>query len=914
MSQIKAQGSVMVIGGGIAGIQAALSLSAAGYGVYLVERSAQLGGMIPSLHRIYPLCACCKLDPRVAACGQDPNIKVMLNSHVADITGEKGNFKATVQTDGAAESVTIGAVVLAAGIETFEPTKFDTYAYGRLPNVVTSVEFEALQKPLGAEQGVLKRPSDGKTPAKVAWLQCVGSREINQCDAPYCSSVCCMHALKEAVNTKELKEDIETSIFFMDMRTHGKGFEDYLNTAVGRGVRLVRSRVHTIEPMADNDDLVIGYADEAGEMHSEVYDMVVLSVGLRPSAEAVGLARKIGLEIKPDSYLRTEPFQPVATNLPGIYVCGGVSGPHDIGQAIEQAAASVAEIASFLQPKAFSAPRTYPKPTSVEQDEPRVLVAYQICSGMDPAIGKNLADYAVKIPGVVEVFKTGTDIATEVAGKLADLKANRVVFASCTPIIHKNVLEEALKRAGLNPYLYETVDLRALDPQTSLDQLKDRIRMGVARATFISPPSISEIPVVKSALVVGGGVSGMESALAIAKSGYSVTLVEKQNELGGHGRHVRSTWQGDDAQAYLAKLMGSIKEEKLIKVMTGATVKENKGVAGSFLTTVVQNGTQVEIAHGVTILASGGQVLKPAEYLYGKHKKVFNWQDLSQAMIANPAAFESANAAVFIQCVGSREPQMPHCSNLCCTFAVRTAVDLKTKNPDMDIYILYREMRTFGEREELYSEARKKGIIFIRYELDNKPSVEALDGQDRLKVTVFDHVLRRPVILHADFVSLQSAIVGAENPQLADIFKISLDSNGFFAPSAQKMKPLDATSEGIYLAGLAQYPKDTGQSIAQAKGAAARALEILSRDYVQVGGMVAEVRPEKCAVCCTCVRTCPFHVPFIDPQRGAAYINPGLCQGCGMCVAECPAKAIVMAGCSDQMLTRAPSILLGRQS
>jgi heterodisulfide reductase subunit A len=334
-------------------------------------------------------------------------------------------------------------------------------------------------------------------------------------------------------------------------------------------------------------------------------------------------------------------------------------------------------------------------------------------------------------------------------------------------------------------------------------------------------------------------------------------------------------------------------------------------VPGSFTSTLQQNGKQVEVVHGVTVVATGGQTITPKEYLFGQHKRVYNWQDLSQQMIDNPAAFESAKGAVFIQCVGSREPQLPHCSNLCCTFAVRTAVDLKSKNPDMDIYILYREMRTFGEREELYSEARKKGIVFIRYDLDKKPVVEANGDQGQLKVTVFDHVLRRPVVLEPDFVSLQSAIVASADG-VADVFKISLDANGFFAPSPQKLKPLDASSEGIYLAGLAQYPKDTGQSIAQAKGAAARALEILARDSVQVGGMVAEVLEEKCAVCCTCVRTCPFEVPFVDPQRGAAYINPGLCQGCGMCVAECPGKAIVMASCSDQMLTQAPAILLGR--
>jgi heterodisulfide reductase subunit A len=343
--------------------------------------------------------------------------------------------------------------------------------------------------------------------------------------------------------------------------------------------------------------------------------------------------------------------------------------------------------------------------------------------------------------------------------------------------------------------------------------------------------------------------------------------------------------------------------------MTEATVKENKGFAGKFVSIVEKKGEEKSISHGVSILAPGGNPIEPREYLYGKNKNVYLWSELSEKLLKDPTSIEDAKAGVFIQCVGSREPDVPHCSNFCCSFTVRTAVDLKIKNPGMNIYVLYREMRTYGERENLYKEARDKGVIFIRYDLENKPVVESLDSEDKLKVTVYDPILERPVGLTADFVSLQSAIVGNSNKELADIFRVNLDRNGFFAESPEKMKPVDASSKGVYLAGLGLYPKDTGDSITQAKAAAARALEILSQDKVQIGGMVAEVNPEKCAVCCTCVRTCPFSVPFIDHETGAAYIDPGLCQGCGMCVAECPGKAIVMGTCSDQMLIEAPAVL-----
>jgi heterodisulfide reductase subunit A len=910
MGQDKPKGSVVIIGGGISGIQAALSLAGAGYGVHLLERMPSLGGMIPNLHRIYPLCSCCKLDPRISACEQDPNINIMLNTSVLDISGTTGNFSISLKTGDETKSLKCGAVVLAAGIEAFDPAVFDTYAYGNFPNVITSVEYEQRQKPLGPEQGVIKRPSDGKTPEKIAWLQCVGSRNINKYDAPYCSSVCCMYALKEAVNTKDLDENIDTTIFYMDMRTHGKGFEDYLNAAIERDVNLIRSRVHTVDPVPGSDDLLIAYADENEQMHKEKFDMVVLSVGLKPSGEAVDLAKKIGVKLNENQFISNESFMPVSTNMNGIFVCGGLNGPFDICESITQAAAVVSEIASILEPEPFAQPMAYPRPKKAGIKDPRILVAYHLCPGMSPELGTDLENHAREIPGVTAITRVEDDILTPITEKIKETNTNRLVFASCTPTANKNILEEALRLAGLNPYLSETVDLRAMDSQTATVQLKDRLRMAVARAALITPPPVKEIPVVKRALVVGGGVAGLESALSISREGYPVTLIEKEKVLGGHARHVRATWQGNDVQKYLKDLISSVRNDKNIKVMTETTVKHNKGFAGRFVTTVEKKGKERDILHGITVLATGANPVTPEEYQYGRNKNVYLWSELSEKMIKKPAAIQAADSAVFIQCVGSREPACPHCSNFCCSFAVRTAVDLKNKKPDMKIFVLYREMRTYGERENLYSEARDKGIIFIRYDLDNKPEVKMKNDRSRLSVTVYDPILERPVALKADFVSLQTAIVGNNNRELADIFRVNLDNDGFLSESPEKLKPVHASTKGIYMAGLAVYPKDTTDSITQAKAASASALEILSKDTVRVGGQVAEVMPEKCALCCTCVRTCPFNVPFIDHEVGAAFIDPGLCQGCGMCVAECPGKAIVMSTCSDQMLTEAPSVLL----
>ncbi len=911
MGQNQPEGYVMVIGAGTAGIQTALSLADAGYGVYLVERSAAMGGMIPDLHRTYPLCSCCKVSPRVIACEQNPNIDVLLDTCVDDIEGEIGKFQISITTGGTQREIQAGAVIFAAGIETFQPTELDFLGYGTLPNVVTSIEFEQSQKPLGPNGGVLKRPSDGKTPEKIAWLQCVGSRDVNKGDASYCSSVCCMHALKEAVNVKAFSEDIDATIFYIDMRTHGKGYEAYLNAALEKGVNLVRSKVHTFTPAPEGDDgVLMYYADEKGQMQKAAFDMVVLSVGLRPSAQAVGQARKAGIEITDDNYVGTTPFQPVSTSVPGIFVCGGVCGPYDIETSLTQADAAVAEVAGCLAPAAFQSAPAVPADPPRAVSGPGILLAYQLCAGMNPDIGSQIEACAGGLSGITEVCKIEGDILGGLCEKLAATDAGRLVFASCTALMYKETIESALKLSGRNPFMYELVDLKLLGNDSAAVALNDRVRAGVMRATHLTPPALSEIPVTKRALVVGGGVAGMESALALSREGYPVTLVEKENILGGHARYVQMTWQGQAVSPYLNALVDAVEKDGQITVMTGTTVTENRGYAGHFITTVKNGGKEETIQHGVSILACGGADRQVDEYLHGQNDRVFSWSELERRLVDDPASIEKAASAVFIQCVGSREADCPYCSNLCCTFTVRTAVDLKTKNPDMQIFVIYREMRTFGQREDLYLEARQKGVVFIRYDVDNKPVVEAAPDADGLVVTVFDPVLDQTVTLDADFVSLQTAIRPTENAALADIFHVDLDTDGFFAPSPEKMKPVDTTASGVFMAGLAAYPKDMEDSIVQARAAAARSLAILKQDTVQIGGQVAEVMPEKCAVCCTCVRTCPFQVPFIDHEKGAAYIDPALCQGCGMCVAECPGKAIVMPSCSDDMLTQIPAVLL----
>lgn len=909
------RGNVLVVGGGVAGMNAALDLVAQGYHVDLVEKHAELGGTVSKLHRLYPLCSCCKAANRETACLQHPQITVWTETQVVDAAGRAGDFTVTLQGPAGSEQVKAGAIILALGVETFDPTAYDTYAYAQFQNVVTSIELEWLQKPTGPFQGVVKRPSDGEIPKRVAWLQCVGSREINKCDAPYCSSVCCMYALKEAVQMKDMNPETATYIFFMDMRTHGKGYEQYYNAAQEKGVRLVRSRIHSIEKAPGAEDLVLAYVDENGQKCEEVFDLVVLSVGLRPSAELESLAKRLGIHLTADRYVATNEFKPMETNVAGILVCGGAAGPRDVHQSVVEAAAAAAKAAALLK-KAVPVAATA-EYRDVSGEKPAIGVVLSLCPtkapGFDSLVGE-LQKFAESLPNVAFAQRLDlTDAASfmKLAGLLKEKAANRLIYASCSPIMHQELVEWAMAQAGLNPTLYDFLDLRTLSANpTELDRLKDLLRTSTVRAALLEPLKLTEIPVERSALVVGGGLAGMQAALALAEQDVPVTLVEKNDRLGGHAHKVKSTWTGASVQAYLKDLISRVESTPNIRVLTGAQVLDAKGFAGHYTSKIQSNGETIEVHHGAVILATGGHPLIPTEYAYGEHPEIYRWSDFAKKLIDDPNAFADAACGVFIQCVGSREPERPYCSRLCCTFAVRAAVDLKTRHPGMDVYVLYREVRTFGERESLYKEAREKGVLFVRFDLDRKPSVQVTNGG--LQVTVLDPILGRELILKPDFISLQTAILPEAPDSLAKIYKVTVNEDGFFKESPAKMRPVDGETEGVYFAGLALGPKPVEEALAEGWAAAGRAMRVLNRTSVLVGGAVAEVNPDKCAVCLTCVRTCPFNIPFIDSSQGAAYIDPGLCQGCGMCVSECPAKAISFRRLSDDQIAAVAGSLFGK--
>ncbi len=996
-AKTNAIGSVMVVGAGVAGIQASLDMANAGYFVHLVDKSPSVGGLMPQLDKTFPTndCAMCIVSPFLVEVGRHLNINIISNSELESLDGEAGAFKATVRNDpryidaekctacgqcrdacpvtainefdcgldlrkatyikypqavplayqidrsvcigcGLCEKIClaeaisygdtprrstldVGAVILAMGNEVFNPSLFDAYNYAGHPNIVTSLEFERILSASGPYKGHLTRPYDRQIPEKIAWLQCIGSRNINKVDNSYCSSVCCMYAIKQTIIAKEHSEiPLDTAIFFMDMRTHGKDFDKYYTRAKEEsGVRFVRSRIHTVEPV-DDGSLKLRYDQESGKITEEIFDMIVLSTGLTPFRDARVLAERIGVSLNRHGYAETRDFTPISTSRKGVYVCGAFQGPKDIPQSVMEASAAAAEATRNLSESRWSLTRTkeLPPEKDFSSEPPRIGVFVCNCGINIGGIADVPAvrEYARTLPNVVHVednlFTCSQDTQENIKQVIIEKDINRVVVASCSPRTHEPLFQETIRETGLNKYLFEMANIRDQntwvhmhDPVRATEKAKDLVRMAVAKAAWVEPLQQVTLNVKQAVLVVGGGVAGMEAALGVARQGYPAYLVERSGQLGGVARQLRDTWQGEAVAPYLNNLIKEVENHERITVFCESEVTHMTGTIGNFITTVTStNGAKKTeiIEHGAGILATGGREYKPAEYLYGKHPAVMTHLDLDGAFNENADVIENAASVAFIQCVGSRTPERPYCSRVCCTHSLKSALALKKRNPDILAFILYRDIRSYGFREDIYQEAREKGVIFIRYDVENPPVLET-DGQNALSLKVTDHILQRPLELNPDLVVLASAILPNENKALFETFKVPTNAEGFLVEAHAKLRPVDFGSEGLFLAGLAHYPKSLDESIAQARAAVSRAMNIISKEGILVGGVVASVNPDRCAACLTCVRTCPYGVPEIG-EEGYVVIAPAECHGCGVCVSECPGKAISLQHFTDEQI------------
>jgi heterodisulfide reductase subunit A-like polyferredoxin len=825
--------------------------------------------------------------------------------------------RAVVHEDQAKQrDIQVGAMIVAPGFQPFNPADFDTYAYSQYPNVVTSMEFERMLSASGPTMGHLVRPSDHKEPQRIAWLQCVGSRDIHHCDHAYCSGVCCMYAIKEAVIAKEhAGGKIDASIFFMDMRTHGKDFERYYNRAKNEhGVNFVRSRVHSVEPVAGSDDLEIHYVTEDGHIQGETFDLVVLSVGLETSPAAQDLASRLDLKLNDQLFCEHTSFAPVSSSRPGIFVCGAFQGPKDIPQAVVEASAAAAAAGGLLGAArgTLTRERETPPQLSIAGQAPRVGVFVCHCginiSGVVdvPAV----SEYAKSLPYVEFVtnnlYTCSQDTQVTIKEVIQKHNLNRIVVAACTPRTHESLFQETLADIGLNKYLFEMANIRNQDswvhsgePEKATEKAKDLVRMAVAKVVLLEPLQEPELSVTQKALVIGGGVAGMVTAKSLADQGYPVALVETSSQLGGQARSLYHTWQGEDIQSYLADLVDSVQKHAQITVHLSSRVSDVDGFVGNFKSTITKDGASEVYEHGVAILATGGEELQPQEYLYGKDARIVTHQELDRRFMASDPSLKKVETAVFIQCVGSREPERPYCSRVCCTHSVHSALELKKLNPDADVYVLYRDLRSYGERELIYKQARAAGVLFIRFALENKPQVELVNGQ--LQLTVIDHVLQRPIRLQPDLITLASAILPGRDEELAQFFKVPVNDDGFYIEAHAKLRPVEFATDGVFFCGLAHYPKPIDESIAQAQAAASRAATLLARDTIHFSGTVAMTEQVLCSACGVCVSICPYSAPRFN-DKGKAEINPALCKGCGLCVASCRSGAIRLKGFDDAQI------------
>ena len=810
----------------------------------------------------------------------------------------------------------VGSIILAPGFKSFDPKLYDTYSYVRLPNVVTSLEFERILSATGPFMGHLLRPSDRKEPEKIAWLQCVGSRDINRCDNGYCSSVCCMYAIKQAIIAREhSKRPLDCAIFFMDMRTHGKDFDRYYENARSQGIRFIRSRIHSIEPYSKDNGLLLSYIEEDGTFRQESFDMVVLSVGLEIDKRVVELSKRLGIELNRYNFVRTDIFSPVCTSVPGIYACGAFTGPKDIPQSVMEASAAACAASAGLSTVRNTKTRELkiPEEKDVSGEEPRIGVFVCNCGINIGGVVRvpEVVEYAKTLPHVVYVeenlFTCSQDTQEKISEVIKEKGLNRVVVAACTPRTHEALFQETLTNAGLNKYLFEMANIRnqcswvhSDDPDAATQKAKDLVKMAVAKAALLTPLKETELKVTQSALVIGGGIAGMCAALSFAKQGYDVHLVERSNRLGGNALKLHKSFNGQEIRPFVEDLIKELEDNSKVRIHLNSKLIKVEGFVGNFRTDILQGDKREIIEHGVTLIATGAREYKGEEYLYGKHKDVITQLEMDELIRTNDSRLMEARNIVFIQCVGSRDENNPYCSKVCCSHSIRNALDLKEINPDLNIYILYRDIRTYGIREDLYREARRKGVLFFRYDLDEKPKVES----DSNGITVYfkDRVLQREIRLRTDILCLATAIVPNDNREIVQMFKVSMDLDGWLLEAHQKLRPVEFATDGVFLCGMAHYPKPIEESIAQAQAAVSRAITVLSKENILVGGVVSEIDPELCSGCLGCLNVCPFKAIDFDEERNVAVVNKALCKGCGACAATCPSQAPRLMGFNNPQI------------
>jgi heterodisulfide reductase subunit A len=998
----KMVGAVLVVGGGPAGMQAALDLADSGFKVYILETRPSIGGTMAQLDKTFPTndCSMCILSPKLVATGRHENISVITHAELKSVEGEAGDFKVKLARHSRyideskctgcgvcaehcpiegtnsfdrdlapskaiyvpfpqavplvytidrglcvgcgvcekfceakaikydmepdiEETLEVGAIILCPGYDVYDASRKVAYGHTVYPNVLTNIEFERMLSASGPTEGHVMRPSDGDVPGKIAFIQCVGSRDAQTANT-YCSSYCCMAALKQAVIGQEHVPGLQTSIFFMDTRAFGKEFEEYLSRAENEyGVKVHRAnRISKVYEDSATSNLILAYI-EGPDVKEEVFDMVVLSAGAVPPESARAVAKTMGVELNRFGFCDTDDLSPVETSVRGIYVCGAFSGPKDIPDSVASASGAAGKVAALLAEERgkLVTKKEYPAEKEVSGKEPRIGVFVCHCGINIGAVVNvpELVEYASTLPKVVyaerNLYTCSQDTQKRIREVIEKNDLNRVVVASCTPRTHEPLFQNTVREAGLNKYLFEMANIRdqcswvhRTDPKRATDKAKDLLKMAVAKAATLEPLPQPKIPVTPGALVIGGGLSGMVAALEIAKAGFEVHLVEQEKELGGHLRRIHQTLSGVDPQKTLKELKAEIVERENIKLHTEDTVAEVKGYIGNFETTLTSGE---KIKHGAVVVATGALEYEPTEYLYGKNPRVIRQTDLGEMLAKGKF---KAKTVLIIQCVGSRTEESPNCSRICCSTAMANALRIAKEHPETSVYVLFRDIRTYGFAEEHYNEAARLGVKFLRYDPSAPPRVTEEGG--KLVVEIDEQFIEETITIRPDYLVLNAAVrPNPGNRELAKLLKVPVTKEGFFLEAHMKLRPVDFATDGIFLCGLAHSPRLIDESISQALAAAARVSTVLSKPFIEAEGVVSVVDEDKCIGCGRCEDICEYGAPSVgevSPGVFKSRINEALCKGCGSCAVECCTRAIrPMHFRSDQIITMIEAMLAG---
>lgn len=812
------------------------------------------------------------------------------------------------------ETIEIGAVIAAPGFELFDARLRGEYGLGRYENVVTSIQFERILSASGPYFGHVQRLSDGREPKKVAFIQCVGSRDTS-CGNSWCSSVCCMYATKEAIIGKEHAHGLEPTIFYMDIRAYGKDFDRFVNRAKNEyGIRYVRAIPSTIKELQQTKNLLMTYMLDDGRLVEEEFDMVVLSVGLMPPEDAGELAAGLGMERNEYGFCKTAADNAVQTTRPGVFVCGAFGGPKDIPETVMEASGAAACVGELLAGSrgSLTTAEELPMESDLRGVGPRTGVFVCHC-GINiggvvdvPAVVEYVKDLPTVVYATDNLFTCSQDSAVKMAEVIKEHNLTRVVVASCSPRTHEGLFQENCEKAGLNRYLFEMANIRdhnswvhMHEPERATIKAKDLVRMAVAKAGLLKPLKPGQLTVNHNALIIGGGLAGIMAALSLAEQGFPAYLVEKEAELGGNYRYLYYTLEGMDAKSHLAELLTRVHNNPLIKIVTGADIRKIEGFIGNYKTTVATADGELQFEHGVVIVATGAYELETSEYLRGQSDKVITQRELEERLANKDDSLAGVREVVMIQCVGSREPERPYCSRYCCSEAIKNAIKLKETDPSREVTIIYRDIRTFGLKEDYYKKAREAGVHFIRYDEDRKP--EAVKEGQGIVISLFDPVLNEPLQLKSDLLVLSVATApNPQNEEIGKMLKVPTNQDGFFLEAHAKLRPVDFATDGVFLCGLAHAPKFSGESLVQARAAVSRATLILTKDFILAEGKTAYVTKDRCMACGLCETNCPFSAITVDTAEGCAVVNTVLCKGCGVCTASCRMSAVDLNGFSNE--------------